>query len=115
MLSFTSLSISGYRNEPVPNTFIRQDHTAQHLAILLPGYAYRATMPLLFNHARLWSVCWRPRPSTPLRPNALPGTRRARPRPPRLSQQHLRRTDNLIVAANSGIINIVPSVSFCDT
>jgi hypothetical protein len=53
MFSITSLDISGYRSEPVPNTFIRQDHETQHLAMLFPGYGYRATMPALYYPERL--------------------------------------------------------------
>jgi hypothetical protein len=53
MPSFTSLTISGYRDEPIPNTFIRQDNTTPHLAILFPGYGYRVTMPLLYYPQRL--------------------------------------------------------------
>ena len=53
MQSILSLGIPGYRDTPVPNTFIRQDHASPHLAILLPGYGYRATMPAVYHPERL--------------------------------------------------------------
>ena len=51
--STQTLDIAGYRDEPVPNTFYRQDSETQHLAILLPDRAYTRQAPLLFYPARL--------------------------------------------------------------
>jgi predicted alpha/beta-hydrolase family hydrolase len=48
MYSFKSLEIAGYRNEPVSNTFLRQDETAREIAIVLPGVGYTCHMPLLY-------------------------------------------------------------------
>ncbi len=53
MHSITTLPITGYRAEPVPNTFHRQDSEARHIAILLPGVAYTCHMPLLYYPTRL--------------------------------------------------------------
>jgi len=53
MYSITTLPITGYRAEPVPNTFHRQDGEAHHVAILLPGVAYTCHMPLLYYPTRL--------------------------------------------------------------
>jgi hypothetical protein len=53
MPSRFSLDISGYRDLPVPNTFTRQDQETQHLGVILPGYGYRATMPVLYYPERL--------------------------------------------------------------
>jgi predicted alpha/beta-hydrolase family hydrolase len=48
-----TLAITGYRDEPVPHTFLRQDEHARHVAILLPGIGYTCDMPLLYYPARL--------------------------------------------------------------
>lgn len=48
-----SLEIAGYRGEPVPNTFFRQDRDTDHLAIILPGIGYTCQAPLLFYSSRL--------------------------------------------------------------
>jgi hypothetical protein len=53
MASIISLNIPGYRGEPVPNTFMRQEFPTQHLAMIFPGYAYGARMPLLYYPGRL--------------------------------------------------------------
>jgi predicted alpha/beta-hydrolase family hydrolase len=53
MYGTTTLAITGYRNEPVPHTFLRQDEHARHVAILLPGIGYTCDMPLLYYPARL--------------------------------------------------------------
>src|SRR5919201_1355743 len=53
MYGVTTLAITGYRDEPVPHTFLRQDQAARHLAILLPGIGYTCAMPLLYYPARL--------------------------------------------------------------
>ncbi len=55
MYTVTSLEIAGYRGEPVPNSFIRQDAEAEHLAILFPGIRYTVDMPLLYYPGRLLS------------------------------------------------------------
>lgn len=43
-----TLDIAGYRGEQVPNTFFRQERSAGHIAILLPGFGYTCDMPLLY-------------------------------------------------------------------
>jgi len=48
MYSFKTLLIAGYRNEPVLNTFLRQDGEAREIAIVLPGVGYTCHMPLLY-------------------------------------------------------------------
>ena len=53
MYGATTLAITGYRNEPVPHRFLRQDEHARHVAILLPGIGYTCDMPLLYYPARL--------------------------------------------------------------
>jgi predicted alpha/beta-hydrolase family hydrolase len=53
MYGATTLAITGYTDEPVPHTFLRQDQAARHLAILLPGIGYTCDMPLLYYPARL--------------------------------------------------------------
>ena len=53
MYSATALAITGYRDEPVPHTFLRQDKTARHVAILLPGIGYSCDLPLLYYPSRL--------------------------------------------------------------
>jgi len=44
------LPITGYRGEPVPNRFLRQEGETDHLAVLLPGMGYTCDMPL-FHYA----------------------------------------------------------------
>lgn len=53
MFSIESLEIAGYRDEPVPNTFYRQEGETRHLGILLPGIRYTTQAPLLFYPGRL--------------------------------------------------------------
>lgn len=48
MYSIKTLEISGYRGEPVPNTFFQQDQETHHIAILLPGIGYTCQMPLFY-------------------------------------------------------------------
>jgi len=43
MYSFKTLEIAGYRNGPVPNTFLRQDEAAREIAIVLPAWGIPAT------------------------------------------------------------------------
>ena len=57
MYDATTLAITGYRDEAVPHTFLRQDQAARHLAILLPGIAYTCDMPLLYYPWRLLLAC----------------------------------------------------------
>lgn len=42
------LPITGYGGESVPNEFLRQEGGADHLAVLLPGFAYGCDMPLFY-------------------------------------------------------------------
>lgn len=53
MFASETLGITGYREEPLPNTFFRQTAGTHHLAILLPGAGYTATMPLMYYPMRL--------------------------------------------------------------
>lgn len=53
MDSIHSLTIDGYRAEPVPNTFFQQDEETGHAAIILPGWRYSVQQPLLFYVAEL--------------------------------------------------------------
>ena len=46
-LKFDSLHVTGYRDQPVPNTFIFHPNPSNHLGIILPGYRYPAEMPPL--------------------------------------------------------------------
>lgn len=48
MFSIEKLTISGHRNEPVTNSFFKQEAGAGHLAIVLPGLSYRCDAPLLW-------------------------------------------------------------------
>lgn len=48
-----TLAIVGYRDEPVPHRFFRQDGETRHVAIVLPGMGYTTDMPLLHYPARL--------------------------------------------------------------
>ncbi len=43
-----TLPICGYRDEPVPHRFHRQDTEARHLALVLPDFGYSCDMPLLY-------------------------------------------------------------------
>jgi hypothetical protein len=47
------LDITGYHDEPVPNTFFRQQHDTDHIAIILPGMGYTSHMPVLYYPASL--------------------------------------------------------------
>lgn len=48
MYAAESLPINGYRGEPVPNEFLRQQGESDHLAVLLPGMGYTCDMPLFY-------------------------------------------------------------------
>jgi predicted alpha/beta-hydrolase family hydrolase len=61
MYSQLGLEIAGHGQEPVPNTFLRQDEQTHSLVIVLPGYRYTPDMPLLYYPtelllARGWDV-----------------------------------------------------------
>jgi hypothetical protein len=47
MFDTISLQITGNNNQPVPNTFLRQQSATSHLCIILPGYAPPLINPLL--------------------------------------------------------------------
>lgn len=51
MHKMEKLDITGYHDEPVPNTFFRQQHDADHIAIILPGMGYTSHMPVLYYPA----------------------------------------------------------------
>jgi hypothetical protein len=53
MCSPETLQIAGYREQPVPNTFFRQDEATDHVAIVFPGVEYTCQMPLLYYPTRL--------------------------------------------------------------
>jgi len=48
MATSTTLTIRGYRDEPVPNRFLRPEGAIDHLAVLLPGLGYTLDMPLFY-------------------------------------------------------------------
>jgi hypothetical protein len=48
MYSFQTLDITGYQNEPLPNTFLKQEGQADSAALVLPGVGYTAHMPVLY-------------------------------------------------------------------
>ncbi len=48
MATTTTLTIQGYRGEPVPNRFLRPEGAIDHLAVLLPGFGYTLDMPLFY-------------------------------------------------------------------
>ncbi|MER3459557.1 MAG: hypothetical protein C4309_13855, partial [Chloroflexota bacterium] len=52
-VSTTTLQISGYQGEPVPNTFFQHGGATDHIAIVLPGVRYTCPMPLLYYPTRL--------------------------------------------------------------
>lgn len=47
-LNLSSLDAVGYKDQPVPNTFIAQPTPARHLGIILPGYRYSVEMAPLY-------------------------------------------------------------------
>jgi predicted alpha/beta-hydrolase family hydrolase len=53
MVAMTSLEITGYDDQPVPNRFYRQDQAAAKLGVLLPGLGYNCDMPLLYYPTKL--------------------------------------------------------------
>lgn len=52
-MELSSLKVSGYKNRPVPNTFIIQPAPTRHLAIILPGYRHPAEMADLYYAGRV--------------------------------------------------------------
>jgi predicted alpha/beta-hydrolase family hydrolase len=55
MATSTTLTIRGYRDEPVPNRFLRPQGAIDHLAVLLPGIGYTLDMPLFYYAEHLLS------------------------------------------------------------
>jgi len=53
MVEFTTLSISGYGNKAVPNTFVRQSGETKWLAVIYPGLSYNVSMPVLYYSGRV--------------------------------------------------------------
>jgi predicted alpha/beta-hydrolase family hydrolase len=53
MATSTTLTIRGYRDEPVPNRFLRPEGAIDHLAVLLPGFGYTLDMPLFYYAEKL--------------------------------------------------------------
>jgi predicted alpha/beta-hydrolase family hydrolase len=59
MATSTTLTIQGYRDEPVPNRFLRPEGAIDHLAVLLPGVGYTLDMPLFYSgEVRLLERGW---------------------------------------------------------
>lgn len=56
MSSIKKLAINGYRNQPIPHSFLQQQQETDHLAILLPGMGYTAHMPLLYYPAQIMAA-----------------------------------------------------------
>lgn len=56
MSSIKKLAINGYRNQPIPHSFLQQPSETNHLAILLPGMGYTAQMPLLYYPAQIMAA-----------------------------------------------------------
>lgn len=52
MYNYSSIEIKGYRDRKIPNTYLQQHHTSNHLAILLPGLGYTCDNPLLHYTAK---------------------------------------------------------------
>lgn len=52
-MKLSSLDIVGYKDQPVPNTFIIQPGPTQHLGIILPGYRHSVDMPDLHYAGRI--------------------------------------------------------------
>ena len=52
-MELSSLDIVGYKNQPVPNTFIASPNPTRHLGIILPGYRYPAEMAPLHYAGRV--------------------------------------------------------------
>jgi hypothetical protein len=53
MVNFETLSIAGYRDLVVQNTFLRQSQRADHLAVVFPGLGYSVGMPVLYYPGQL--------------------------------------------------------------
>jgi predicted alpha/beta-hydrolase family hydrolase len=53
MATSTTLTIQGYRDEPVPNRFQHPEGAIDQLAVLLPGLGYTLDMPLFYYAANL--------------------------------------------------------------
>lgn len=50
---YTSLSISDFKGQALPNTLLKQKGTTDHLALLFPGLNYSAAMPVLYYPGRI--------------------------------------------------------------
>jgi predicted alpha/beta-hydrolase family hydrolase len=53
MATSTTLTIQGYRDETVPNRFLRPEGPIDRLAVLLPGFGYTLDMPLFYYAGNL--------------------------------------------------------------
>ena len=51
--NLSSLDVIGYKNQPVPTTFIAQPNPTRQLGIVLPGYRYSPEMPPLHYAGRV--------------------------------------------------------------
>lgn len=52
-MQFTSLDIPGYRGQPVPNTFYRQEKETKRLGLVFPGFRYSPDRAELYYGARI--------------------------------------------------------------
>jgi hypothetical protein len=53
MMELSSLDVVGYKNQPIPNTFMAQPNPASHLGIVLPGYRHSVDMADLHYASRI--------------------------------------------------------------
>lgn len=52
-MELRSLDVIGYKNQPVPNTFIAQPDPTSHLGIILPGYRHSVDRADLYYAGRI--------------------------------------------------------------
>jgi len=52
-VEYSTLEVEGFRGEPVPNEFVRQQSGSDTLAVFLPGRRYTCDMPLFYYAERL--------------------------------------------------------------
>ena len=52
-MELSSLDVLGYKNQPVPNTFVIQPTPTKHLGIILPGYRHSVDMADLHYAGRI--------------------------------------------------------------
>ena len=52
-MEMSSLDVLGYKNQPVPNTFVIQPNPTKHLGVILPGYRHSVDMADLHYAGRI--------------------------------------------------------------